>query len=482
MGAIAGVVVDSVNGGPLVGAQLSVEGLTAVAITDSTGHFRIDSVPAGTYRIGVFHPFLDSLALSIASPPLTVPPGGTLNLVFATPSAPTVMRLACANALPDTTQPLGPSLLLGRVLDAETDAPVANARVRISWTEIQSSHRSGVHRITRGRDTTTGPNGTFQFCFLPASFGGTVRAMSAAGDSAVVSRPYAMNGHLIGRLVLHLPSADTALARRAHHPASDARTSSRLGIAVLSGRVIRPESDGGGPQAGAQVTVLGAAVSAVTDDSGRFTLRDLPAGTRTVQIRAVGWQQVSMPVELTKREPRQVVVSLETKTAVLQTVVVTGKINAGLQRVGFDARRRMGNGHFLTPEEIARRNALQLVDLMRGMPGVVRRVGENGGDYLEDTRGAGGCVTYVVDGMTYQESTPGDINTIIQPSDIGAIELYQPAEAPAANAFTPPALTPRDLERNTTFAAPGTLVTGNGIAGGTTCVKILIWTKEGLGS
>jgi len=76
-GTIRGIVVDSLNGGSLVGAQVSLENIALQAITDSTGRFRIDSVPAGEYRIGVFHPLLDSLGFGIASPPLTVTAGKT---------------------------------------------------------------------------------------------------------------------------------------------------------------------------------------------------------------------------------------------------------------------------------------------------------------------------------------------------------------------------------------------------------------------
>src|ERR1700689_278550 len=47
MGVIVGIVVDSLHGGPLKGAQVSVEGLNPLAVTHSTGRFRVDSVPPG---------------------------------------------------------------------------------------------------------------------------------------------------------------------------------------------------------------------------------------------------------------------------------------------------------------------------------------------------------------------------------------------------------------------------------------------------
>jgi len=252
---------------------------------------------------------------------------------------------------------------------------------------------------------------------------------------------------------------------------------------VLTGRVIR--SDGSGPFAGAQVMVLGSNQTAVTNDSGQFTLRGLAAGSRTLEVRALGWEPVTMSVDLAQREPRQVTVPLEVKTAVLRAVVVTATLNAGLQRVGFDTRKHMGIGRFLGPDDIAKRNPFEFVDIMAGMPGLVRRPGPYGEDYLAATRGMGSCVRYVVDGVPYQEVTPGDINTLVQADDIGAVEVYQPSESPAQYAYSPPVMSAGSPTFGRMGRAgtprPGTMGTNGGAGGGTGCMKVIIWTKGRLG-
>jgi hypothetical protein len=475
---IVGLAIDSLNGGPLVGAQISVEGIVSGATTDSSGRFRVDSVPEGRYRIGVFHPLIDSLGLSIATPLLPVEADRMLSLVFATPSAPTVVRLKCGDVPVDTSAGTGPSMLIGRVLDAETEAPAAGVWVSLRWTEIQASHAQGLHRVLRARDTTTGPGGEFQFCHLPPNLAGSARAIRLTADSTVVGRPYGMNGRLVGFLVLHLPSIDTVGSRGARVTPLDSSPAAVSGRGVLTGRVMR--SDGSGPVEGAQVVVSGSRQTAVTGDSGQFALRGLPTGTHTVEVRALGWEPVSQVVELTTHAPRHVVVSLGAKTAVLKAVVVTVKLNAGLHNVGFDTRRRMGTGHFLTAEDIAKRDALEFLDLMTEMPGVARRYSPTGEDYLAGTRGAGGCVSYVLDGMAYQEMTPGDINYVVHPNDIGAIEVYQPGEAPAQYVYTPPTMAPLAVGRAAALAK-GTVMSGDAGNGGTICVKIIIWTKARLG-
>lgn len=482
-GSIIGLVVDSLYGRPLVGAQISVEGVNSQAFTDSTGRFRVDSVPAGRYRIGVFHPLLDSLELSIASPPLAVAAGKTLSVIFATPSAATFVRLSCGDMAVDTMAGIGRAVLIGHVLDAETDAPAAGVRVSLHWIDIQASPSIGVHRIVRVRDTTTGPSGQFRFCHLPSQLAGTARATSVTADSVAVSRPYAMNGRLVGFLVLHVPGIDTAARHSAHGAPSDGSAVSLAGGGVLTGRVTRP--DGGGPFAGAQVMVLGSKQTAVTGDSGQFTLRGLPTGSRTLEVRALGWEPVTLAVDLAQRETRQVVVPLAIKTAVLQAVVVTATLNAGLHRVGYDARKQMGIGHFLGPDDIANRNAFEFADLMMGMPGVLRRPGPNGEDYLTGSRGGGGCVGYYVDGIQYHEMTRGDINTYVRPDDIGAVEMYQPSEAPAQYAYSAPSMSAPSMSGgggrgNAMMRSAGTMGATSG-SGGTGCVKILIWTKGRLG-
>src|SRR3954467_3088156 len=71
---ILGVVIDSLNGGFLSGASILVDGMQASAETDSLGRFSLDNLPPGTFQLGVFHPRLDTLSLSIVTRPFHVGP------------------------------------------------------------------------------------------------------------------------------------------------------------------------------------------------------------------------------------------------------------------------------------------------------------------------------------------------------------------------------------------------------------------------
>ena len=66
---VAGIAVDSVRGGYLRDAIVSVLGTKRIGITDSLGRFRIDSVPAGSRALRLSHPLLDTLGLSVTTNP-----------------------------------------------------------------------------------------------------------------------------------------------------------------------------------------------------------------------------------------------------------------------------------------------------------------------------------------------------------------------------------------------------------------------------
>jgi len=78
----------------------------------------------------------------------------------------------------------------------------------------------------------------------------------------------------------------------------------------------------------------------------------------------------------------------------------------------------------------------------------------------------------------------GDINIVVPVMQIGAIEVYQPSEQPAQWAYTtPPTPAPFSINQNNKLNASGRpgSIDSLGQAGGTGCVKVIIWTKNRLG-
>src|SRR3954464_14961856 len=87
---IVGVVIDSLNGGFLSGASIMIDGMQMSAETDSLGRFSFDSLPSGTFQLGVFHPRLDTLSLSIVTRPFHVGPDSTTGGTIRAPPAATL--------------------------------------------------------------------------------------------------------------------------------------------------------------------------------------------------------------------------------------------------------------------------------------------------------------------------------------------------------------------------------------------------------
>src|SRR3954469_11266839 len=139
---IVGIVVDSIHKSGLEGAEVVVSELAGPVITDSLGRFTIDSLAPGTYQIGVFHPLLETLGLTLTTKPFTVGRDSTGVANLAIPSVETLASRYCG----------GPSggehraVVAGRVLDADTDQPVRAASVSLAWVDVVVSKETGVVR------------------------------------------------------------------------------------------------------------------------------------------------------------------------------------------------------------------------------------------------------------------------------------------------------------------------------------------------
>ncbi|MEO7367633.1 MAG: hypothetical protein ABIZ36_06735, partial [Gemmatimonadaceae bacterium] len=131
-GTIAGVAVDSVRGGYLKDAIVSVEGTSLTATTDSVGRFRIDNVPEGSRRLRIAHPLLDTLGIAVATPRQEVRRGEALSFIVAIPSPAPIVKNRCSQ----DQRAKGPGALVGVVVDADTEMPSRGANVIVTWIDV----------------------------------------------------------------------------------------------------------------------------------------------------------------------------------------------------------------------------------------------------------------------------------------------------------------------------------------------------------
>ena len=412
---ISGVVVDSLHGRFLAGAEVVIEGVKESLITDSLGSFRIAGLPPGTYQVGAFHPVLDMLGTSLATRPFRLGPDSTTFLILAVPSAATIIRDAC----PAQKAGQGRSAVIGRVNDPETLQPVSGAEVSIAWTQIEVSKQVGIKRTPHLVRDTTNAAGMFRICGLPSSLDATLQARK--GTAATAEVPVSLGDRateLLTRSLLLSPAAAGATT----------------GTASLSGRVVL---QGSSTNAGSRVELVGTEVVAMTNDAGDFTMANLPSGSHVLLARHVGYGAATTPVDLSPREPQKVTITLPKYVAVMDPVLVTARRNAALDRVGFVQRRKSaGSGHFLGPDQILPMHAHRLTDILRRVPGLT--VSSNGFDeVVMSSRGSssigGGadCVQFYVDDAPWLALEPGDINTFVNGNEVVAVEVYQGPGVPA---------------------------------------------------
>ena len=419
-GYVQGVALDSIHGGPLVGALIQLEGTDRAAISDSLGRFLVDSVKPGSYKIAVDHPILDTLGISLTTQPMSVEVNEVTRIAVAVPSGEFLAARFCTPA----RRNLGPGVLVGRVREPDSENAAIGARVSLVWYDPDPPDVAGiaikVKKAPRVREATVGADGTYRLCGLPPKYEGKLQAQRKDGGTTAEVAITQDEGMLALRSMSVAPltvasAADTGAA---------AATVRQRGVARVIGKVL---NKAGAPVAGARVGLLGGSASTRSKANGDFILDSLPAGTQSIEVRQLGYAPTQVPVELSSRTPAYVNVKMGDYVPELAPVEVVSQRDQGLERVGWLTRKRSGaSGYFMTPEQIESRKAIQFTDLMTTVPGI-RVQGSMGHMAISSTRNAGraGCVTIIVDGSKWQQLEAGDLDSFMKPDEVAAIEVYQ---------------------------------------------------------
>lgn len=112
-----------------------------------------------------------------------------------------------------------------------------------------------------------------------------------------------------------------------------AMTARAQGNGTINGRVV--DAENGQPIAAAQITISGTQLGRSTGDDGRFSLPNLTAGSKTLIVRRIGYQQQSRTVTLGANATITVDFSLAKSSVSLAGVVVTA--------TGEERKKEVGN-------------------------------------------------------------------------------------------------------------------------------------------
>ncbi|MFG1691249.1 carboxypeptidase regulatory-like domain-containing protein [Gemmatimonadota bacterium] len=174
-GSISGSVWDSVQGGPLAGAEVLLSGTEHSTTTNAQGHFFLGGLPGGLFRATFTHPRVDSLGISMEGEDIWIAVGQHQIVYLALPTLRTVMADRCppgegeGEGIEEIT-----GIVFGTVRDAGTGTALPGAIVVLDWSgwDLQYSGRVGervaVVENTSGIQLEADSRGNYLHCLVPA--------------------------------------------------------------------------------------------------------------------------------------------------------------------------------------------------------------------------------------------------------------------------------------------------------------------------
>jgi hypothetical protein len=166
---------DSVQGGPLAGAQVFLTGTEHTTTTNEQGHFFMEDLPGGLFRITFTHPRVDSLGISMEGEDIWVAVGQHKMVQLALPALSSVIANRCP---PGQGEDEGieeiTGIVFGTVRDSGTGEPIPGATVVLDWTgwSIPSAGRN-LDRVmvvgnTTGVELEADDRGNYLYCRVPS--------------------------------------------------------------------------------------------------------------------------------------------------------------------------------------------------------------------------------------------------------------------------------------------------------------------------
>lgn len=206
----------------------------------------------------------------------------------------------------------------------------------------------------------------------------------------------------------------------------------------------------GTPVEGAQVFVTGAPIRGESGVGGEFLFTKASAGPLTIHVRRIGFLPESSTVNVLAGSTINAEFTLRRVVVALQPVVIMGRREITGRMAGFYQRLSRGHGHFITREQVEKRNPGNMTDLFRMIPGV--RIDTRGFNNSVRFRGAR-CAP-----LTWMDGSPlyaGEFDLdSVDPRSFEGIEIYSGA-----------ASVPAEFQGNRALSSA--------------CGTIILWSRQG---
>jgi len=403
-GSVAGTVYDSVARAPVANAvvQLVAAQNPAVvrsATSDDRGRFAIDSVLPGQYVIGFQHDALDSLALNSPLVAVDIRSGQRSRVDLAVPPPARIIAALCGvSAAKDST-----GLILG-LLRESRGQPLDTGIVQSMWQEL-TIDRTHLSSSQRSATATVTKEGWFALCGVPV--GSDVALFGTHGSDST------------GLVAVTIPV--TGLVRR------DLVVG---GKATIHGSIV---SERNRPITNARVQIAGRDLMTVTDTAGRFRLAGIPAGSQTIEVRAIGYAPELRALTLGADADTAIALTLTSVKRVLDTIHVVSQRVYNKDSNGFLRRKRMGFGYFFDQESVRRQRPFDLTRFLYQVPSMHEvRQGFQKIFLMRGGSGGGYCQpSFYLNGMKMSPELLGDLDMLATPEELEGMEIYRGAGTPA---------------------------------------------------
>jgi hypothetical protein len=227
-----------------------------------------------------------------------------------------------------------------------------------------------------------------------------------------------------------------------------AASASAQSVGAISGTV---RDSVGTPIPGVEVVMLQQKGAVHSDSLGVFRFANIPAGKHALHFRRLGFTPKSVDADISEGRTLALSIVLDVAATEIEGMTVEEMARKRQLLADYYDRLSRGFGHFVTREQIDKRNPMNLSDMMRMVPGAVlipARVGSQSVLRFSRATGARDCPPqYWVDGVKAYNLNIDDI----VPGDVEGIEIYPGAST------VPPQFNTRE--------------------GTTICGVVLIWTR-----
>lgn len=397
---LRGRLIDSLTSNDMLrGALVSIDGSEELAGTNDEGVFQFDRVRPGQRRLIIRHPQLDSLGLDTISVPFRFTENDD-SVTISIPSARTYFAARCGRTRSKATD----GVISGVARYASSDKPMVGTTIVAAWRGLDTTY-AGDGLRERAR-VQTSASGQFLLCRVPRFTPVEIWAVAASPGT---SRQRVQLGEAtFGSFDISVDTSRTPIIAR----------TTPVATGTIRGRIVTQSGDG---LPNVTVELDQPSMEAVTDGQGSFTFWSVPAGTRTLDIRAIGFRPSRVGISIRPDQQVERDITLNRSAAVLGMVTVRASLPATWDSVGFEERQKRGSGYFISQEMM--KGVVDLGTVLRMAPGIRGKSNERT-QRLVAGRGLGCYPAFIVNGTRFDPGGTGGPEAMINPDAVRAIEVY----------------------------------------------------------